>query len=310
MSGLDAFMGKTGLYDWNDGPKQGTLDIDDYFVSGDLGHNGDITWANDTRTYLDKTENSDVNVIIWSWCGGVSDNTSDGIQTYLNEMNKLETEYPNVRFVYMTGHLDGSGLNGNLHKRNEQIRLYCMTNNKILYDFADIETYDPDNIYFGDKIPNDNNDYDTDNNESRDGNWATEWQDSHIENTDWYDCSCSHSKALNCNQKASAAWWLWTSLTGWTLSINDINIELKEFKNFPNPFNSKTTIEYYLQIGGRVELSIYNILGNKVICLIDKDQSAGKHQTEFSSDMLSSGIYFCRLTINAKQQTHKMLLIE
>ncbi|MEN8126035.1 MAG: hypothetical protein ABFR32_13010, partial [Bacteroidota bacterium] len=119
-------------------------------------------------------------------------------------------------FVYMTGHLDGSGLNGNLHKRNEQIRSYCVTNNKILYDFADIETYDPDNTYFGDKIPNDNNDYDSDKNGSRDGNWAVEWQNSHTENTDWYDCSCAHSKALNCNQKAYAAWWLWASLAGWT----------------------------------------------------------------------------------------------
>ena len=49
-------------------------------------------------------------------------------------MNKLENEYPNVHFVYMTGHLDGSGLNGNLHIRNEQIRNYCKNNNKILFD--------------------------------------------------------------------------------------------------------------------------------------------------------------------------------
>ena len=215
MSKLDAFMGGTSLYNWNDGPKQGTLDIDDRFVSGDLGQNGSTTWAKETRNYLNKPENFDVNVVIWSWCGGVSDNTSNGVQTYLNEMNSLETEYPNVKFVYMTGHLDGSGLNGNLHKRNEQIRTYCVTNNKILYDFADIETYNPDNAYFGDKIPNDNNDYDTNNNGKRDGNWAVEWQNSHVQNSDWYNCSCAHSKALNCNQKAYAAWWLWASLAGW-----------------------------------------------------------------------------------------------
>ena len=215
MSGLDVFMGGTGLYKWNDGPKDGALDIDDNFVSGDLGHKGDITWAKNTRTYLNKAENADVNVVIWSWCGGVSDNSSSGIQTYLNEMNNLETEYPNVNFIYMTGHLDGSGLNGNLHIRNEQIRNYCIENKKILYDFADIESYNPDNTYFGNKIPNDNNDYDSNNNGKRDGNWAVEWQNSHTVNTDWYDCSCAHSNALNCNQKAYAAWWLWASLTGW-----------------------------------------------------------------------------------------------
>ncbi len=310
MSGLDAFMGGTGLYDWNDGPKQGALDIDDYFVSGDLGHNGDISWATRTRDYLNDTDHSDVNVVIWSWCGGVSDNTSQGIQIYLNEMNSLETEYSNVKFVYMTGHLDGSGLNGNLHLLNEQIRNYCIDNHKILFDFADLETYDPDKTYFGDKRPNDNNDYDTDNNGSRDGNWAVEWQNSHTVNTDWYDCSCAHSKALNCNQKASAAWWLWTSLAGWTLSAHDTNIELTDFKNFPNPFSSKTTIEYNLQMSGQVELSIYNILGKKVICLIDKPQSAGKYQIEFSSEILKNGIYFYRLTAGKQQQTRKMLLIK
>ena len=215
MSKLDAFKGGTGLYYWNDGPKQNALDIDDNFVSGDLGHKGNTAWANDTRTYLNKAENADVNVVIWSWCGGVSDNNSQGIQTYLNEMNSLETEYPNVNFIYMTGHLDGSGLNGNLHLRNEQIRSYCIKNKKILYDFADIETYNLDKIYFGDKIPDDDNTYDTNNDGNRNGNWATEWQNSHTENTDWYNCSCAHSKALNCNQKAYAAWWLWASLAGW-----------------------------------------------------------------------------------------------
>ena len=215
MSSLDAFMGGTGLYNWNDGPKQDALDIDDNFVSGDLGHDGSIAWAKNTRTYLNNPNNDDVNVVIWSWCGGASDNSSSGINRYLNEMNSLEIEYPNIKFVYMTGHLDGSGLKGNLHLRNEQIRSYCIANDKILYDFADIETYDPDNKYFGDKLPNDDNAYDTNNNGKRDGNWAVEWQDSHTENTDWYNCSCAHSRAQNCNQKAYTAWWLWASLTGW-----------------------------------------------------------------------------------------------
>ncbi len=215
MSKLDQFMGNTRLFTWHDGSKQGYLDIDDRFVDRDLGHNGDLSWAAKTRKYLNNPQNFDVNDILWPWCGGVSDNTKNGIQKYLNEMNKLENEYPNVSFVYITGHLDGSGLKGNLHIRNEQIRNYCKNNNKILFDFADIETYDPDSTYFVNKIPNDNNDYDTDNNGSRDGNWAIEWQNSHTENTDWYNCSCAHSKALNCNLKAYALWWLWATLAGW-----------------------------------------------------------------------------------------------
>ena len=219
MTGLDGQTALTGskgdIYQWNEGGANGALDIDDYFTSGDLGHSGDTTWADRTRSYLDAPANSDVNVVIWSWCGGCSDNTSAGIQAYLDAMTQLENEYPNVTFVYMTGHSDGTGETGNLHLRNQQIRNYCITHNKVLYDFYDIEIYDPDNHYFGDKWVNDACDYDSDNDGSRDANWATAWQNSHIEGTDWYSCSSAHSQPLNANRKAYAAWWLWARIAGW-----------------------------------------------------------------------------------------------
>ncbi|MCK7462033.1 MAG: hypothetical protein MZU84_08235 [Sphingobacterium sp.] len=62
----------------------------------------------------------------------------------------------------MTGHTRrGRPLTGTSHLRNKQIRDYCLANNKILYDFADIESYDPDGDYFGDKLVNDACDYDS-----------------------------------------------------------------------------------------------------------------------------------------------------
>ena len=67
---------------------------------------------------------------------------------YLSLMDGLEQEFPGVTFVYMTGHLTGTGVGGNLNQRNEQIRAYCRANNKVLFDFADIESYDPDGDYF------------------------------------------------------------------------------------------------------------------------------------------------------------------
>lgn len=211
MSGLVDFKGIE--YAWNNGGSNGALDLHDYAMTGDLGNPDRTSWAGRTRTYLDA--NDDVNVIIWSWCGQVSSATETDINTYLDLMTDLESDYPDVMFVYMTGHLDGTGLEGNLHIRNEQIRNYCEENDRILYDFADIETYDPDGTWFGDKIPNDACAYDTDNNGSRDGNWAIEWQDSHTEGVDWYQCSSAHSEPLNANRKAYAAWWLWARLAGW-----------------------------------------------------------------------------------------------
>lgn len=214
IDGMTALINfKGAAYNWNNRGSGGALDLHDYAMSGDLGAPDRTTWAALTRTYL--AANTDVNVIIWSWCGEVSTATEADINTYLNLMTSLENDFKNVKFVYMTGHLDGTGLTGNLHLRNEQIRKYCRTNNKILYDFADIESYNPDGTYFGDKKPNDACDYDTNGDGSLDGNWAIEWQNRHTQGTDWYSCSSAHSQPLNANQKAYAAWWLWARLGGW-----------------------------------------------------------------------------------------------
>jgi hypothetical protein len=211
MSGLISFKGET--YAWNNGGANNALDLHDYAISGDLGNPNRTAWESGTRDYL--RANPDVNVIIWSWCGQVSNASEADITTYLTLMDLLEYDFPEVKFVYMTGHLDGSGLTGNLHLRNEQIRDFCRKNKKILYDFADIECYNPDGTYFGDKKPNDACEYDTNGDGSRDGNWATEWQSTHIQGVDWFNCSAAHSQPVNANQKAYAAWWLWARLAGW-----------------------------------------------------------------------------------------------
>ncbi len=221
MNALPAFKEANG----------GTIDLFDYNSTflhdgamssvADVGYPG---WDNATRDYLDNPVNSDCNVIMWSWCGQASSQTEQSmIDHYLDPMNLLESEYPNVMFVYMTGHTDGSGLEGNLHLRNEQIRDFCIANDKILFDFADIESYDPDGNYFGDKYVNDNCDW---NNGTHSGNWALDWQASHTQDVDWFSCSCAHSQALNGNMKAYAIWWLWAKLGGWEITISESLISL------------------------------------------------------------------------------------
>lgn len=211
MSGLVSFKGES--FSFNNGGKDDALDLHDYAMPGDLGNPDRSTWAAHTRNYIES--NADANVIIWSWCGQVSNATPANIQTYLDLMSELEQDFPQVRFVYMTGHLDGTGLNGNLHLRNEQIRKFCKENKKILYDFADIESYNPDGDYFGDKKPDDACNYDSNGDGTRDANWAIEWQNSHTEGIDWYKCNAAHTQPLNANMKAFAAWWLWARLAGW-----------------------------------------------------------------------------------------------
>jgi len=141
--------------------------------------------------------------VMASWCGQVSNSTESNINNYLATMDGLEGEYPNIRFVYMTGHADGTGLSGNLHVRNQQIRDYCEANDKWLYDFYDIECYDPDGAYYGDRNVDDGCNY-------TGGNWAIEWQTAHPD--EWWACGSAHSQPLNANQKARAAWNLWVRL--------------------------------------------------------------------------------------------------
>jgi hypothetical protein len=163
----------------------------------DLGHNGDTSWVPPTRVYLN--QHSDCDMVMFSWCSGCSDNTEEGINIYLNKMNQLEEDYPDVIFTYMTGHLDGTGVEGNLYACNNQIRNFCVSNDKILFDFADIESYDPDGNYYPD--------------ETDACSWCYDWCSSH-------SCpacdDCPHSHCFNCYLKGKAFWWLMARIQGWS----------------------------------------------------------------------------------------------
>jgi hypothetical protein len=225
MAGLVKFKGS--LYAWKSGGGGGALDLRDFNgdfgrlgIAGDLGADATgkldrTAWERATRAYL-KT-NPGVNVVIWSWCWQVYAKEEE-IQLYLDLMSKLESDFPEIKFVYMTGHADGSPIKGEPWEivtflRNNQIRDYCRKNGKILYDFNDIECYDPDETYFGDKLVNDACEYDSNGDGVRDRNWAIDWQKAHP--GEWYDCESVHSQPLNANMKAYAAWHLWARLAGW-----------------------------------------------------------------------------------------------
>jgi hypothetical protein len=216
---LDQFMtnnGATpGTYLWNSGGSGGALDLRDTPFSGaqDLGNPDRYAWELATRNYL--AQHPECNVIIWSWCGQAATTIPD-IDIYLNLMEGLIVDFPAVNFVFMTGHLDGSGESGLLNLANEHIRQHCTAYDRILYDFADIESYDPDAlVYYMPLLANDNCDYDSDGNGSRDRNWALDWQASHVEGVDWWPSGAAHSQHLNGNLKGYAAWWLWAVLAGW-----------------------------------------------------------------------------------------------
>ena len=234
MQGLVQFANNGGkgldlpdnIFAFNNGGTGGALDLHDRFKPGDCGYYPD--WVNHTRDYLGApdpvtgrgTNNRDVNVIIWSWCGQVDDKFAAGTlhSEYLDPMNQLEENYPGITFVYMTGHVDHWD-DANNKAANAMIRAYCRDNDKVLYDFADIESCDPDGNFY--EFPHDNCDYYGSASGARLGNWAKQWQESHHEGKDWYECTAAHSEPLNANLKAYAAWWLWARIAGWSGDTGD-----------------------------------------------------------------------------------------
>ena len=230
MDALASFPAYGDRFAWSDEGEAGALDLDDYGISmggDDLSQgdsedeNGDTPWVVGTRELLDDPANSHINVIMWSWC---SINGHDPFR-YVNNMEKLIEEYPNVTFVFMTGHAEGTGedLSPNgVHYNNQVIRNHCRLNHRLLFDFADIEAHDPDGVYYWDQGMYDNLDYD-------DGNWAVDWiadnSSSDLallttgEGIDGFDgtSGCAHSDSpaeanLNCVRKGAAVWNMFTRI--------------------------------------------------------------------------------------------------
>lgn len=196
-------------------PPAGALSLWDRVPPGDLGNPDRERWAEHTARLLNGP-GKDRNVIVWSWCGQVSTADRRDIQNYLKLMSKLEKDFPGVKFVYMTGHLDGSGEKGNLHERNEQIRDFCRKNNKILFDFADIESYSPDgDINYMKLNARDDCSY---RHGGRKGNWAEEWITRNSGHGLELPAKAAHTHPLNAALKGRAFWWLLARMSGWTPS--------------------------------------------------------------------------------------------
>jgi len=97
--------------------------------------------------------------------------------------------------------------------------------------------------------------------------------------------------------------------------ISRIPLEYQLSQNYPNPFNPVTNINYLLPRSGKVELTIYNMLGKQVRVLIDRNQNAGSHKViwdgkDHFGNKLSSGIYFYRLKTDQFNCTRKMIFMK
>jgi len=90
----------------------------------------------------------------------------------------------------------------------------------------------------------------------------------------------------------------------------DCVYEFNLLQNFPNPFNTETTIKYNLPKNSHVNLIIYDVLGRKVLDLVNENQLAGYYDVKWNGLNFGSGIYFYKLITNIFSKTKKMILLK
>lgn len=103
-------------------------------------------------------------------------------------------------------------------------------------------------------------------------------------------------------------------VSGHVVSINNISNEVPKgfylYQNYPNPFNSQTVIRFSIPNTTDVKLDIYNILGKKVVNLVNAKYKTGTYEVNFNGSALSSGIYYYMLTGSNFIETKKFVIVK
>jgi len=98
-----------------------------------------------------------------------------------------------------------------------------------------------------------------------------------------------------------------------TVLSNEEEIVANEFalhQNYPNPFNPETTIKFSIPNTQDVNLSVYNMLGQRVVTLYSGELQGGNHIAKWHAGDIASGVYIYKLTSSNKTLTQKMLLLK
>jgi len=94
------------------------------------------------------------------------------------------------------------------------------------------------------------------------------------------------------------------------VAIKSLPTEYSLSQNYPNPFNPSTTIEFALPKDSHVLLEVYNVIGQKVMTLLNDVEQAGYHQVRLDGSSLASGVYLYRLATANKAFMKKFVLMK
>jgi photosystem II stability/assembly factor-like uncharacterized protein len=81
-------------------------------------------------------------------------------------------------------------------------------------------------------------------------------------------------------------------------------------QNYPNPFNNATMITYQVSMASQVELSVYNLLGQRVATLVSQWQPAGQYQVQWDAGSFTSGVYLYKLSAGKFQAVKRLVLLK
>ncbi len=312
--GFSRIESQDAFYDHTRGTRSSPTDSGTKCIFDGQEHDSYITpdeyWEtaggmNYTRDVL--TNNPEINVSMWSWCIQVNGISELHMQDYVDSIAVLESAFPEVIFVYMTRNAQNTGSSGyNRSQRNDQLRNYCIENNKVLFDFSDLDSW-----YF----------------DAQTETWdqATTEYDGHtfpVEHAMFNGNEAGHTTYLSCEQQGRAAWYLAAVLAGWegTTSVIDGD-QLKAPKGFtvspayPNPFNPSTTISYSLNAPAQVSIRVYDITGQLIRTIKDSYESAGQYRVQWHGynqikQKVVSGFYFVVIQAYQHSITQKIALIQ
>ncbi len=204
----------------NNDPQEDKLDFRDYALesysdASDLSQN-ETAFIQATRDYLDDPNNSEINVVMWSWCNIAG---HDVATNYLPGMQTLINEYPLVAFIFMTGHAnqDANVGDGNPKNQADLIINYCEENKFYCLDYYGIDTHDMAGNYWEDAGD--------DGNSSTGGNFYADWQNSHSVGDGYFENRSSpggsvaygshNTQHITANRKAYAMWYILATIAGW-----------------------------------------------------------------------------------------------
>ena len=281
--------------------------LEDYAEAGvdatDLSRN-DTAFIQATRNFLDNSDNSEINVVMWAWCNiaghDLETNYLPGMQMLIDEYgsggSKIGTgagkrEVP-VHFIFMTGHARANNNIGDRKPKQQAdiVTDYCEKKGYYCLDYFSIDSHDMNDNYY----PDCGDDGDS---KSYGGNYYLDYQNNNTLGKQYYNnkkapsgdviFGAHNTQHITANRKAYAMWWILARLAGWNSSPSFVTNNLdKNIIHYDRRNKRLSVTDQNIQ---NAVWRVYSLTGSLVL-------EKGINSTSLSLRNLKSGLYIVSLS--------------